>query len=167
MDKGYWFKSISVLGLGICTIIWIIIKVLSSIFISVYFTNTFTGFTGYGWWACTIIIFSIICRLVLNNNVGDDYQKLVDKVVKNNINDLDLATANVLDNNAIFNILKENYKKYNTKLIFFDNTEFIISKNQETTYDGDFIFLVTGNDSYYIYDKGFNINNINRVETIN
>ena len=72
--------------------------------------------------------------------------------------------------NIIIEVLKENFGKNDTKLIFWGDEELIIDKNLLVSVDGGFIFIhpkVNKKDFHDFFAKGFNIENIKEIQTIN
>lgn len=150
-------KGLGLLSIGIFSIIWIILKIISCIFIAGYISTNLLYFTDIYWWFTSIIIFSILCRLCIRDDFADKYTELVDKTV-NEDND---------ETNPIFDVLIENYGKYDTRLIFFDETEYVIERDNVVYADGDFLFICDTIEEYRRPVKmGFNINTIDTVETI-
>lgn len=70
--------------------------------------------------------------------------------------------------NIIFDMLKENFGEYDTKIIFWGDEEIIIDKNTLTSVDGGFLFTHPKNKEnlHDFFSKGFNIENIKKVERI-
>ena len=150
-------KGFGLLSIGIFSIIWIILKIISCIFIAGYISTNLLHFTNIYCWFTSIIIFSILCRLCIRDDFADKYTELVDKTVNEN-ND---------EKNPIFDVLIENYGKYDTRLIFFDESEYVIDKNANSYVDGDFIFLCDNIKGYMNpIKRGFNIDTIDKIETI-
>ena len=70
------------------------------------------------------------------------------------------------ENNPIFKVLTENHGVYDTRIIFFDESELIIDKNQIVCVDGVFLFLCDTVKDSSMVKQGFSINTIDKVETI-
>lgn len=71
-------ESLSILGLGILTLFWIILKLVSSIMISGFINANIFHLNGMYWWFGSIIIFCIINKIIFYNNDITFYNNLVD-----------------------------------------------------------------------------------------
>lgn len=69
-------KGVLLFGLGIFTIVWLMLKLTACIFMSIVITN-FLGFTGWGWWLSTILFFCIIGRLIFSKDTVQKYEELI------------------------------------------------------------------------------------------
>ena len=149
-------KLVGVLGIGIFSLVWLIVKIVACVYVSGYISSTYLNLNGSIWWFTSIVIFSILLRCVVRRDSGEEYNKLVDTVTHRD--------------NPIFKVLNENYGKYDTRIKFFEDSELIISKDTMVSVEGEFIFLHDGDESFsdslYPVRQGFNIDTIDRVETI-
>lgn len=69
-------------------------------------------------------------------------------------------------NNLIFDLLQQNYDKYDTLLIFEDNTELIINKNDIYVFEGDKYLFHTDNKSYSLIIDGVNLDYVKEFKTL-
>lgn len=70
-------EGIGLVGLGIFTILWHVIKLISCIMIAGLISLKL-GLTSYFWWFGTIIIFTILTKIVFYGNNTSSYKELVD-----------------------------------------------------------------------------------------
>lgn len=71
--------GIGIASLGIATIFWWILKLVSCIFIAGLISYSVCGLTGWYWWFSSIILFCILKNLVFFNTDVKPYNSLVDK----------------------------------------------------------------------------------------
>lgn len=76
-------KESSVINFGLWSIglsitIWMLIKVISCIFLAGFISNYF-GLTGYYWWVSSIISFAILKRVCFKEGTIEKYDELVKK----------------------------------------------------------------------------------------
>ena len=76
-------------------------------------------------------------------------------------------------NNVVFDILANNYGKYDTLIKFFDKKELLVSKNTVSILKGEWIFnggseeeFEAGKQDGTIYREGYNMNDVCEVRTI-
>lgn len=76
-------------------------------------------------------------------------------------------------NNVVFDILSNNYGKYDTLIKFFDKKELLVSKNTVSILKGEWIFnggseeeFEAGKQDGTIYREGYNMNDVCEVRTI-
>ncbi len=150
-------KGLSIVGIGVFTLAWMIVKIVSCIFISGYISN-YVGFTGLYWWFSSIILFCILGRLCISGNVSEDYGKLIDTTFNEEPSRTDVDVGE----NPIFEVLRDYYKKYDCKIIFSDETELVISKDNVCSYHDNFIFLHEDNEFRPVF-KCFNIDTIDTI----
>ena len=90
--------------------------------------------------------------------------------------DLLLQSYDWNKDNIVFNILEANYGKYDTEFVRFDDTSFVISKEDTAMVENNFLLVIdTGGlnakgdyESPYDYvDKCYSINGINIINTLN
>ena len=145
-------KGLSVIGIGVFTLLWVILKIISCIFIAGYI-STRLGLIGYYWWFSSILTFCILIRICVNGDVGKDYSKLDTMSEEDEID---------VYENPIFEILRDYYGKYDCKIIFFDGTELIISKDNVVSYHENFLFLHENKEFKPVF-KCFSITTIDTV----
>lgn len=75
-------KIIGILSIGIFGIIWSLIKLVSCVMIAGYISN-YLGLDNYYWWFSSIILFSILVKLVFHGNSNEFYENLVDDYKEN------------------------------------------------------------------------------------
>ena len=89
--------------------------------------------------------------------------KIYDQLIDNITQSYELYQPNIL-----FEILSDNYMKYDTKITFVNGVELVIKKDMICSVDGEFIFIhsSTGEKKheYQLYEKGFNICNVDKIE---
>ena len=163
-DNKEFLKEAGLLSLGIFNLFWIAVKIIATIIISIYISTRF-NFTGFLWWSGIIVSFCIISKIIFYSNNSKYYKKLVDTYTHNKeplINDI------TQDNNEIFNVLKEAYGNYDVRITFFDDTTYIITKDTNATIESGFLFIIDGtdNEKFPLVNKGFNIDNIYKIEKI-
>lgn len=83
-------EGISLLGLGIILLIWIILKFIACIMIAGLISTLICHLTGYYWWFSSIIIFSILIKIVFYNNDFKVYQDLVYDYNKENNKEINI-----------------------------------------------------------------------------
>lgn len=83
-------EGISLLGLGIILLIWIILKFISCIMIAGLISTVICHLTGYYWWFSSIIIFIILIKIVFYNNDFKVYQDLVYDYNKENNKEINI-----------------------------------------------------------------------------
>lgn len=119
-------------------------------------------------------------RLIDNDDVPDDLKNELYYYNKGfNFLKEDLLDSFMFNtDNIIFDILKNNYGNYDTKLIFYNGNPvdaedniLIIDKDTVTSVEGDFIFIMDDeiNNNYggdYSPLRGFNIDMVKSIETI-
>lgn len=66
-------------GLGIFTIIWYIVKVISCIMIAGLISTSIFHLTGYYWWFSSIIIYCILGKILFLGNDGNKFKEWNDK----------------------------------------------------------------------------------------
>lgn len=75
--------------------------------------------------------------------------------------------------NVVFDILKNNYGKYDTLIKFFNKKELLVSKNTVSILKGEWIFnggseeeFEAGKQDGTVYREGYNMNDVCEVRTI-
>lgn len=69
-------KNVLSFYIGIITIIWLLLKLTSCIFMSMFISKTI-GFTGWGWWLSSILFFCILGRIVFSKDTIGRYKELI------------------------------------------------------------------------------------------
>lgn len=69
-------------GIGIFSVIWNIVKVISCIMIAGLISTSIFHLTGYYWWFSSIIIYCIIRKILFLGNTSKTYQEWIEKYQK-------------------------------------------------------------------------------------
>lgn len=81
MDWKLTLAGFGLFGWGIFSILWWIIKLISCIIIATLI-STRLGLTSYYWWCGSIILFSVLCKIVFAGNSSSSYEEMSEKYQK-------------------------------------------------------------------------------------
>ena len=85
------WKGYCLLVVGVVTLVWWIVKVLVSLIVA-FTISGYYNLTGLVWWSSTIIIFTVLCKILFYGNSINYYQGLVEDFRKEVT-----ETRNILD----------------------------------------------------------------------
>ena len=69
-------------GLGICSIIWYFVKIISCIMIAGLISTRLCNLSGMYWWFSSVIIFSLLINILFYNTSSEGYNDLYKKYKK-------------------------------------------------------------------------------------
>ena len=69
-------------GLGICSIIWYFVKIISCIMIAGLISTRLCNLSGMYWWFSSVIIFSLLINIFFYNTSSEGYNDLYKKYKK-------------------------------------------------------------------------------------
>ena len=69
-------------GLGICSIIWYFVKLISCIMIAGLISTRLCNLSGMYWWFSSVIIFSLLINILFYNTSSEGYNDLYKKYKK-------------------------------------------------------------------------------------
>ena len=127
-----------------------------------------------------------VCGVVQNKL--EDYEKRLDEIINAEEQDLNLAEkyrnhitclselnqqlfrSIEFEEDAVFEILKLNYGKHDTKFIFLDDSSYTVKQDDVCTFKDNYVLIVNKDkcmeDKCLVTEKAINLDNVKMVETL-